>query len=118
MKGYGVTGLGEVKLDFRYFKEKRDAYVKRLNDIYKNNVGKANITYVEGTASFIQDNVVEVGERKFTAPQILIASGSTPEAGSFEGAEHCMNSDDFFAMEELPESMVVIGGGYIGIELA
>lgn len=48
----------------------------------------------------------------------MIASGSYPERGQFEGAEHCMTSDDFFAMEELPKSIVVIGGGYIGIELA
>ena len=53
MKGYGVTGLGEMKLDFHYFKEKRDSYVKRLNGIFKNNIEKANITYLEGTASFV-----------------------------------------------------------------
>ena len=54
----------------------------------------------------------------FYAPHIMIASGSTPEPGTFTGAEYCMNSDDFFEMEELPEKMVVIGGGYIGVELA
>jgi len=48
----------------------------------------------------------------------MIASGSAPEAGTFEGSDLCMNSDDFFEMEELPEKMVVIGGGYIGVELA
>lgn len=48
----------------------------------------------------------------------MIASGSRPDAGGFEGSEHCMNSDDFFAMEELPKRMVLIGGGYIGLELA
>jgi glutathione reductase (NADPH) len=48
----------------------------------------------------------------------LIASGSTPEEGAFEGKEHCITSDDVFAMEELPKSIVVIGGGYIAIEMA
>ena len=118
MKGYGVTGLEHLGLDFAHFKAKRDGYVKRLNGIFKNNVDKAEITYIEGTASFISDQVVKVGDRMFYAPHTMIASGSTPEPGSFEGSEFCMNSDDFFEMETLPERMVVIGGGYIGIELA
>eukprot|EP00806_Schmidingerella_arcuata_P002870 Macronucleus_36.p1 GENE.Macronucleus_36~~Macronucleus_36.p1 ORF type:complete len:473 (+),score=103.56 Macronucleus_36:1-1419(+) len=118
MKGYGVTGLERIGLNFKHFKAKRDAYVKRLNSIYKNFVETQDITYIEGTASFIQDQVVAVGDRLFHAPHILIASGSAPEPGSFEGAEHCINSDDFFNLETLPESIVVIGGGYIGIELA
>jgi len=54
----------------------------------------------------------------FTSDHILIASGSEPRAGIFEGAELCMSSDDFFAMEELPQSVAVLGGGYIGVELA
>ena len=48
----------------------------------------------------------------------MIASGSNPEKGQFEGADLCWVSDDIFEMEELPKSIVVIGGGYIGIELA
>lgn len=48
----------------------------------------------------------------------MIASGSEPRAGNFEGAELCMSSDDFFAMETLPRDIVVLGGGYIGVELA
>ena len=55
---------------------------------------------------------------RYSAEHILIASGSYPEEGSFEGKEHCINSDGIFAMEELPKSMVVLGGGYIAIEIA
>lgn len=54
----------------------------------------------------------------FTAEHILIASGSEPRGGNFEGADLCLSSDDFFSMTELPESIVVLGGGYIGVELA
>ena len=118
MKDYGVGGTEGLTLDFPAFKAKRDAYVTRLNGIYKSNIGKQNIRYVEGTAEFVSDKVVKVGEQSFTAEHIMIASGSAPEVGGFPGAEHCDNSDDFFQMEQLPERMVVIGGGYIGVELA
>ena len=119
MKGYGVTGLDHVGVAFAKFKAKRDAEVKRLHDIYTSNVQSANITYIEGTASFMQEHIVEISERKLYAPHILIASCSAAtETENFEGAELCMNSDDFYAMKELPKSMVVIGGNYISIELA
>ena len=118
MKGYGVGNTESLTLDFAAFKAKRDAYVTRLNGIYQNMSNKAGIHYVEGTASFVSDKVVKVGDQLYTGNHIMIASGSAPEMGNFPGADLCMNSDDFFAMEELPEKMVVLGGGYIGVELA
>jgi glutathione reductase (NADPH) len=48
----------------------------------------------------------------------LIASGSRPNTPPFKGGELCMNSDDMFTLEKLPESMVVLGGGYIAVEMA
>ena len=118
MKGYGVGGGEALTLDFPAFKAKRDAYVLRLNGIFRTNVGKAAIHYVEGTASFVSDKVVKVGDKLYTGEHILIASGSMPDSGTFPGVEHTIDSDGFFAMEELPKRAVVIGGGYIGVELA
>jgi glutathione reductase (NADPH) len=49
----------------------------------------------------------------------MIASGSASIIDkSLEGVEHCISSDDIFAMEKLPKSIVIIGGGYIGTEMA
>lgn len=90
----------------------------RLNGIYEKNLAKSEIDYVKGTCSFVSDKVVEVEGVKYTADHILIASGSLPAKETFTGAEFCENSDDFFTWEELPPRAVVIGGGYIGIELA
>jgi len=119
MKDYGVNGTEGLKLDFPAFKARRDAYVKRLNKIYETNIAKADVDYFEGTAKFESNRVdaVSTGKR-LTADHIMIASGSCPETPKFEGSEHCINSDHVFEMEELPKSMVVIGGGYIGIEIA
>ena len=118
MKGYGVGGTESLSLDFPAFKAKRDAYVQRLNGIYRNMTANSGITYVEGTAAFVSDKVVKVQDQLYSGEHILIASGSTPEMGGFPGSDLCIDSDDFFAIEELPEKVVVIGGGYIGVELA
>lgn len=74
--------------------------------------------YVPGTAKFVSDKVIEVEGQLYTADHILIASGSTPEIGKFPGSDLCMTSDDFFEMTELPKSIICIGGGYIGVEMA
>lgn len=121
---YGVKGLDKIELDFLTFKNSRDAYIKRLNAIYSNNIKNANIDYIEGSARFVSKTEVEVLKgadeptERYSADHILIASGSTPEEGTFEGRNLCWVSDDIFTMEKLPKSMVVIGGGYIAIEMA
>lgn len=67
----------------------------------------------------MSDHVVEVEGKQYTAPHVLIASGSYPVLkGEFTGSEFCMTSDGFFEMETLPKTMVFIGGGYIATELA
>ena len=62
MKGYGVNGSENLQLDFPAFKAKRDAYVHRLNGLYRSGLENLNIRYVEGTASFVADKVVKVGD--------------------------------------------------------
>jgi len=104
MKQFGMSGIENCKLDFKHFKEKRDAYVKRLNGIYENSLKNAGvdwIDYFEGTAAFADTKVVEIqpSGQKVTGEHILIASGSRPDEGGFEGSEHCINSDGFFEME-------------------
>ena len=118
-KDYGITGTEHLKLDFEHFKERRDGYVKRLNGIYERNLKNSEVDYFTGTASFTSPTEIETSEgKRLQADHIMIASGSAPSKPDFEGAEHCWNSDDIFTMTKIPKSMVVIGGGYIGIEMA
>lgn len=53
-----------------------------------------------------------------TADHIVIASGSYPRKPEFPGGELCWSSDDVFSMEELPKSVITLGGGYIGVEMS
>lgn len=60
----------------------------------------------------------KVGDEAYTAPRVIIATGSKPAMLPIEGAELAMTSDDVLALEQLPRSMVIIGGGVIGMEFA
>ena len=121
---YGITGLENVKLDFLTFKKNRDAYIKRLNSIYHKNVDNSGIDYIQGYAKFTGPKEIEVTAKegstaKYSADHVMIASGSKSILPTkFEGIEHCISSDDIFEMEQLPKSIVIIGGGYIGTEMA
>lgn len=73
-------------------------------------------TIVEGEAKILVDGSIEVDGRKFSAPKVLIATGSKPAV--LPHLSNTMTSDDFLRLTQLPEKMVIIGGGVIGLEFA
>ncbi|XP_027865519.1 glutathione reductase, mitochondrial isoform X1 [Xiphophorus couchianus] len=118
-------GFATEKVHFSWetLKAKRDAYVSRLNHIYRNNLDKAKIETIQGFARFTDDPepTVEVNGRKLTAPHILIATGGQPSVLSDEevpGASLGITSDGFFELETLPKRSVIVGAGYIAVEMA
>ncbi len=78
----------------------------------------AKVTVVKGSASLEQDRVVVVGDDRFTAPQIIIATGSAPATPPIKGAELAVTSDDFLKLDDIPGRIAIIGGGVIGLEFA
>ncbi|GFR86338.1 glutathione reductase [Elysia marginata] len=116
-KGYGFDV--ELKgFDWGRIKQTRDAYIKRLNGIYETNLEKSKVEKIVGHATFTQDKCVEVAGQKYAADHIMIATGGRPFIPSIPGAEHGISSDGFFELEELPKKVVVVGAGYIAVELA
>jgi glutathione reductase (NADPH) len=105
-------------LSWGTLKEKRDAYIKRLNGIYLNNLSKDGIEIVNGTASFVDNNTIKVGENTYQGKHILIAVGSKAWIPSIPGGDLGMTSDGFFELEYLPKKVAIAGAGYIAIELA
>jgi glutathione reductase (NADPH) len=113
--GYSV---GETKFDWNALKTARDSYIARLNGIYARNMANNKVEVITGFGAFSGPNEVTVGADKFTAEHILIAVGGKPFLPNIPGIEHCISSDGFFALDKQPRSVAVIGGGYIGVELA
>jgi len=120
---YGFKTNGSTNFDWSVVKKKRDQYIARLNGIYDRNLNNSNVEKVFGHAVFNGEKspypVVEVDGRKFTAPHILIAVGGYPSVPyNIEGAEHGITSDGFFELEDLPKKSVIVGAGYIAVEMA
>uniref|UniRef100_A0A3P9JEI2 Glutathione reductase, mitochondrial n=1 Tax=Oryzias latipes TaxID=8090 RepID=A0A3P9JEI2_ORYLA len=119
---YGFE-TGSVRFSWEALKAKRDAYIAHLNRIYRNNLDKAKVTFIQGYARFTDDAepTVEVNGKKYTAPHILISTGGQPSVLSDEevpGASLGINSDGFFELETLPKRSVIVGAGYIAVEMA
>ena len=100
------------------FKTKRDAYIGRLNNIYETNLNNRGIEYIVGQAKFIDANNVKVNDKIFQSEHIVIATGGQPAMPDIPGVNFGINSDDFFALDDKPDSVLIIGSGYIAVELA
>ncbi|GAB1600693.1 glutathione reductase, mitochondrial-like isoform X1 [Argonauta hians] len=114
---YGFL-VEQKNFDFKQLKQSRDDYIKRLNGIYANNLEKSHVERIEGHAKFLSNQSIEVNGEKYSAKHILIASGGRPLVPDVPGAQYGITSDGFFELPDLPKKCVVVGSGYIGVELA
>jgi glutathione reductase (NADPH) len=79
---------------------------------------EAGIAAFKGTARFVDETTVAVGENRLRARHVLIATGAKPVPLAFPGGEHAMTSDRFLDLEHLPERVLLVGGGYVSFEFA
>ena len=114
---YGYT-IGETSFDFKTLRKNREAYIERSRQAFSNNFNRNGVDYIEGYARFVDKNTVEVNGEHIRAKHIVIATGSYAFIPNVPGIELGGTSDDVFAWEELPESVSIIGAGYIAVELA
>jgi glutathione reductase (NADPH) len=115
--GFGIPAE-RGRTDWAKLVAGRDNYIANINNYWDGYVDDLGITYVEGHASFVDEKTIRVGDTQYTADHIVIATGGQPIVPRLPGAEHGITSDGFFELEEQPQKVAVIGGGYIGVELS
>ncbi|MEM9861960.1 MAG: glutathione-disulfide reductase [Myxococcota bacterium] len=98
--------------------ENKDRELDRLGGLYERGLTGAGVEIVRGRAVFDSPTTVRVGQRSIEGARFLIAVGGRPDVVEIEGAGLGITSDDVFHLEALPKSIVIAGGGYIGVELA
>jgi glutathione reductase (NADPH) len=96
----------------------REAYIGRIHASYDKVLGNNKVDVIKGWASFVDKNTVKVGDRKITAKHIMIATGGQPFIPEIPGHEHILDSDGFFGLDKQPKKVVIVGAGYIAVELA
>ncbi len=96
-----------------------------IDEIYKNekpeNFSRLGITAVENSSvHFVDANTIDVNGTKMTSKKFIITTGSSPMVPQIKGLDQVpfYTNENIFTLEKLPASMVIMGGGPIGIELA
>lgn len=120
MKGYGWS-VKDASFDLKAFMDRMNHEIDRLSGIYARNLRNAGAVLIDDRAEFADPHtlILTRSGNTVTAGRILIAAGgraSTP--ANLDGAGHALSSNDMFELEELPSSIVIIGGGYIAVEFA
>jgi glutathione reductase (NADPH) len=116
-QGYGWSAV-ESTLDWNHMVTAVNGEVTRLNGIYQRMLDGSKVEVFRGHGRLVDAHTIAIGEQTVTAEKILIAVGGKPVRPDFPGAEHAITSDDIFTLPEQPKHLVVLGGGYIGVEFA
>ena len=122
-RGYGWQLPGAPQLDWATLKARREQEITRLNGIYEGLMTGAKVQRLHGHGRLEGQQVVAVtaadgSVSRHRARHILIATGGTPVRPSLPGHELVVTSDDMFDLPVFPRRLVVVGGGYIGCEMA
>jgi glutathione reductase (NADPH) len=115
--GFGWT-VGEPQVDWNKLIANKNKEISRLNDVYRKLLGDAGVDIIGERAELVDANTVKVGGHTITARYVLIAVGSWPNVPNIPGAEHAITSNEAFYLPSLPRRVIIVGGGYIGVEFA
>lgn len=105
-------------VDWATLAARRDAYVERLNGIYARNLDSSGVDLIRGEARFLDLHTIEVAGERYRAERFVVATGGVPGRPGIPGGDLGIDSDGFFALRHRPESVAVVGAGYIAVELA
>lgn len=115
-------------LDFVKVMERKNGVLNQLREGINTLLNQPNINLIKGEAHFVSDHIVEVGDRKIEAKNIIIATGSQAKLPPFINREDYLNSPtlkrsvvtstELLSIDELPKQLVIIGAGVIGMEFA
>lgn len=116
-KDYGFD-LQNNGFDWNHLVTKREKYIAGINNWYHNYLADSNIDELQGFASFVDSHTVDVDGKQYSAKHIVISPGTRPTVPDISGAEHGITSDGFFALQQCPKKVAIVGSGYIAVELA
>lgn len=118
---FGVHVRGEVDFSLREAVARKNRIVQGIIDgIYDDLHKNEGVTFLEGHATFASDREVEVDGRRYVADKFIIATGAQAGRPAIPGLDEVgyITNREALLLEELPSSLVIVGGGYVGIEFA
>ncbi len=97
---------------------KKDAELHRLEGVYHSILSNAGVELINGRGTLVDAHTIDVAGKTITADKILIATGGWPSMPKIPGIEHVITSNEALDIKDLPQRMIIVGGGYIAVEFA
>ena len=116
-QGFGWSSPG-LEFSWETLIQNKDIEINRLNGIYRTILDNNEVTVYEARARIEGPHELCVDDRRITAKYILLAVGGWPWIPDYPGSEFAISSNEVFSLDSLPESITVVGGGYIALEFA
>lgn len=116
-QGFGWT-LARPQFNWSQLLAQKNKEILRLQGIYDNLLKNSGATLIQGAATLLDPHTVSVDGQQYTSERILIATGGWPSIPDIPGKEHIVSSNEMFALDKLPERLMIVGGGYIAVEFA
>ena len=116
---YGIESKLE-RIDFEKLVDRKNQVIASLQSGIHASFKSLGIEYIEGQAKFVKDRTFSVNGKEISGKDVILATGSYPFVPPIKGLGQVdyLTTDTFFDLRELPEKLVIIGGGVIAIELA
>ncbi len=115
--GFGWA-VGARRVDWSSLIANKNNEIQRLNGVYRKLLVDSGVMILDGRAQVIDEHTVEMDGKRITARYILVAVGSWPMIPKISGSEYAISSNEAFYLPRLPERVIIVGGGYIGVEFA
>jgi glutathione reductase (NADPH) len=115
--GFGWT-VGEPRLDWPKLIANKDKEISRLNGVYRKILKDSGVEILDGHAEILDPHTVKLDGKEITAKYVLVAVGSWPVVPKFPGSEYAITSNEAFYLPAFPKRVIIVGGGYIGVEFA
>lgn len=116
LKGKGIKD--SPKIDWPELMAFKKTFTDPVSEQSRDGLDSSGVDTFSGTAEFIDQYTVKIGETVLEARQFVIATGARPSQLDIPGKEHFQTSDDFLSLLEMPDTVTFVGAGYIAFELA
>lgn len=109
-----------ITFDYEKVAEHKNKIVEKLRKSLELAIKKSGINVVKETAKVVSDNLIKASAEEYSCSKIVVATGSKPRELKGLEFDHdfILSSDDILNLTKLPEKMVIVGSGAIGIEFA
>jgi glutathione reductase (NADPH) len=116
-RGYGFS-VASPALNWNQLVHDREAYILQLNQAYARNLEKNGVDVIPGKGHFLDAKTIQVSGTHYSADHIIICTGGQSIWPDIQGSELGIDSNGFFALQQQPKKVAIVGAGYIAVELA